>query len=82
MKLFYDRLVKMFTLLQDEVVIFLGPMTHSLLRLEHEFGLTNSQAREAVLRAMFNMGDSVCIDNVKRMASLIVKKDQETKENA
>jgi hypothetical protein len=75
MKLYYDRLSKMFSLLKDKEVIFLGPMTHSLLRLQHEFDLTNSQAREALLRAFSNMGDYVCIDNVKRMASLIKRKD-------
>jgi hypothetical protein len=74
MKLFYDTMAKMFSLVKDDEVIFLGPMTHSLLRLQHEFELTQSQAREALLRAMFNNGDSVCIDNVKRMASLLIRK--------
>lgn len=72
MYLYYDRLSKMFSLQAEDEVIFLGPITHAQLKLK-EYGCTTSQAREAVLRAMFNMGDAVDLDNVKRMATLINK---------
>jgi len=67
--LYYDRLSDMLTLESDERgVEFLGPMTHALLKLQ-EYGYTPSQAREAVLRARFNMGQAVEMDNVKRIAN-------------
>ena len=81
MYLFYDRLSKMFSLQTEEEVLFLGPITHAQLKLK-EYGCTASQAREAVLRAVFNMGDAVELDNVKRTAKLIVKNENRTqKEN-
>ena len=78
MYLYYDRISKMFSLQAEEEVLFLGPITHAQLRLK-EYGCTASQAREAVLRAVFNMGDAVDLDNVKRMAKLINKNETRTK---
>lgn len=71
MFLYYDRVSKMFTLDlgDDEGVIFLGPITNALVNLKRTYGLTDSQAREAVLQAVFNMGDSVDIATVKKIAS-------------
>jgi len=43
------------------------------LKLKHDYDLTISQAREAVLRAIFNNGDAVSLQNVTRMAKLITK---------
>lgn len=79
MYLYYDRISKMFSLQAEEEVLFLGPITHAQLKLK-EYGCTASQAREAVLRAVFNMGDAVDLDNVKRMAKLIEKNETSTKE--
>jgi len=78
MYLYYDRISKMFSLQAEEEVLFLGPITHAQLKLK-EYGCTASQAREAVLRAVFNMGDAVDLDNVKRMAKLINKNETRTK---
>jgi len=70
MFLYYDRVSKMFTLDRgDEGVVFLGPITNTMVNLKRQYGLTDSQAREAVLQAVFNMGDSVNIDTVKKIAS-------------
>lgn len=68
MYLYYDRVAKMFTFETDEGSEFLGPMTQTLSVLRTKYKLTDSQAREATLRAVFNMGDAVDIDNVKRMS--------------
>lgn len=71
MQLYYDRVSKMFTLHtedEDEPVVFLGPITNALVNLKHSYDLTDSQAREAVLQAVFNMGDSVDLDNIKKIA--------------
>ena len=70
MYLLYDRISKMFTLEDHESgeVEFLGPITHSQSKLRVEHGLTPSQAREAVLQAVFNMGAPVDLDFVKRFA--------------
>lgn len=76
MYLYYDRISKMFSLQAEDEVIFLGPIVHAQLKLK-EYGCTASQAREATLRAVFNMGDAVDLDNVKRMAKLIVKNGTE-----
>lgn len=81
MFLYYDRISKMFSLQAEDEVIFLGPITHAQLKLK-EYGCTASQAREAVLRAVFNMGDGVDLDNVKRMAALIVKNETRTEKKA
>jgi pyruvate carboxylase len=70
MYLYYDRVSKMFTLdLGEEGVEFLGPMTNALVTLKNKFFLTDSQAREAALQAVFNMGDSVDISTIKKIAS-------------
>ena len=71
MFLYYDRVSKMFTLnLGDEDgVTFLGPITNALVTLKSKYKLSDSQAREAVLQAFFNMGDSVDISTIKKIAS-------------
>lgn len=69
MNLYYDRVSKMLTLdAGEDGVIFLGPITQSLVSLR-SYGLTDSQAREAVLQAVFNMGDAVNLDIIKKIAS-------------
>jgi len=69
MYLYYDRVSKMFTLdAGDDGVIFLGPMTQSMVMLRH-YNLTESQAREAVLQAVFNMGAAVDLAVICRIAS-------------
>ena len=73
MQLYYDRLSKMYSLDTGEDVEFLGPITHAMIRLKDLASITMSQAREAVLRAFFNMGEAVCLENVKKMACLIKK---------
>jgi len=67
MFLYYDRVSKMFTLDKGDDVTFLGPITNALVNLKSE-GLSDSQAREAVLQAVFNMGDAVNIDDIKKIA--------------
>jgi hypothetical protein len=68
MHLYYDRVSKMFTLdAGDEGVMFLGPITNALVML-HSYGLTESQAREAVLQAVFNMGAAVDLATIRRIA--------------
>lgn len=67
MFLYYDRVSKMFTLDKGEDVVFLGPITNALVNLKSE-GFSDSQAREAVLQAVFNMGDSVNMDDIKKIA--------------
>lgn len=76
MKLYYNSTgwPKTFTLVKDEEVIDLGQMTPAMLKLQHEYDLTESQAREAVLRAINCRGAPVCLDNVKRMAALLIRK--------
>jgi len=71
MNLYYDRISKMFTLEVDDGADFLGPMTHALVKLRKDYDLTPSQAREALLRAVFNNGDAVPVEDVKKMAALI-----------
>jgi len=73
MQLYYDNISKMFTLDTPDDVIFLGPIDYTMLKLKHDYDLTISQAREAVLRAIFNNGDAVSLQNVTRMAKLITK---------
>ena len=73
MQLYYDRVSKMYTLDTGEDVEFLGPITQAMLKLKSIADCTMSQAREAVLRAFFNGGDAVSLENVKKMASLIKK---------
>jgi hypothetical protein len=68
MYLYYDRVSKMFTLDTGDDVVFLGPMTHTLVNLR-SYGLTDSQAREAALQAVFNMGAAVDLAIVRRIAS-------------
>jgi len=68
MYLYYDRVSKMFTLdAGDDNIVFLGPMTHALVLLR-SYGLTESQAREAALQAMFNMGAAVDLAIIQRIA--------------
>jgi hypothetical protein len=69
MNLYYDRVSAMFSLDTGEDVIFLGPTTHAMLALKRKLNLTDSQARQAVIQAVFNMGDAVNLDIVKKMAS-------------
>lgn len=69
MFLYYDRMANMVTLdLGDEGVVFLGPITNALINLK-SYGFTDSQAREAVLQAVFNMGDSVDLGIIRKIAN-------------
>jgi hypothetical protein len=54
--------------LGDEGIAFLGPITNALVNLK-KYGLTDSQAREAVLQAVFNMGDSVDLSTIRKIAN-------------
>jgi hypothetical protein len=71
MFLYYDRVAKVFTLDlgPDEDPVFLGPITNALVFLRRKYKLTDSQAREATLQAIFNMGDAVDIETIKKIAS-------------
>lgn len=73
MHLYYDRVSKMFTLHDEEdeenPVVFLGPITNALVNLKHNYDFSDSQAREAVLQAVFNMGDSVDLETIKKIAT-------------
>ena len=69
MFLYYDRVSDMLTLETEEEVVFLGPLTHALVRLRKEYDLTDSQAREAVLQSVFNQGAAVDLDIIKRIAT-------------
>jgi hypothetical protein len=69
MFLYYDRLSQMFTLdMGDDGYVFLGPIYQAMVDLKHR-GFTDSQAREAVLQAIFNMGDAVHLNNIKKIAN-------------
>lgn len=69
MDLYYDRVSKQFTLdAGDDGVTFLGPITNAVVLLRSSYGLTESQAREAVLQAVFNMGAAVDLRIVKKIA--------------
>lgn len=69
MNLYYDRVSKMYSLdCEDGSVEFLGPATHAMVVLKSKYDLTDSQAREAVLQAVFNMGDAVNISTIKKIA--------------
>jgi hypothetical protein len=69
MYLYYDRLSNMVTLdLGDEGVVFLGPLTNALVNLRN-YGFTDSQAREAILQAVFNMGDAVDLMTIRKIAN-------------
>ena len=48
--------------------ILLGSFTQTMLTLETEYGLSQDQAREAVLQAMMNGGDAVSLDNIQKSA--------------
>lgn len=67
---------KKLVLKKDDQVIDLGQPTEAMLKLRCEYNLSESQAREAVLRAINCRGAPVCLDNVKRM-SYFIRKDQE-----
>ena len=69
MYLYYDTISKVYSLKTDEGVKFLGPFVHTMLVLREEHGLTESQAREAATQAMFNRGQAVHIEDIKRIAS-------------
>ena len=72
MNLYYDRISKMFTLETEDEVIFLGPLTHTLVLLRKKYELSADEAREGTLRAIFNAGFPVDIDNVKRIATKFI----------
>lgn len=68
MYLYYDRVSKMFTLdAGDDNIVFLGPITNALVLLR-SYGLTESQAREAALQAVFNMGTAVDLAIIRRIS--------------
>lgn len=64
MELFFDRLSETYTLDNGKEVIFLGPMTYTMQKLIKEYGLTDMDAREAVLEAFFNPGYAINLDNI------------------
>ena len=66
MFLYYDTYSNSLTLEVDDDVLFLGPITHAIVKLQ-SYGFESSVAREAVLRAVFLHGDQVDMDNVVRM---------------
>jgi hypothetical protein len=69
MHLYYDRVSKQFTLdAGDDGVVFLGPITNALVMLRSSYGLSDSQAREATLQAVFNMGAAVDLRTIKKIA--------------
>jgi len=69
MNLYYDRVSKMYSLdVGDGSVEFLGPITNAMLLLKAKYNLTDSQAREAVLQAVFNMGDAVNLTTIQKIA--------------
>lgn len=71
--LFFDTMTKSFSLedktSSEEKVIFLGPFSHTLLKLQNDFGLSAGQARDAVLTAYDWRGAPVCIDKLKKIGS-------------
>lgn len=69
MLLYYDRMANIVTLRTEDKTVFLGPLTHAIVSLQFDYGLTTSQAREAILCAVFNQGAEVDLDFVKRIAS-------------
>lgn len=68
MELIYDGISKTFTLSTDDEVIFLGPITYAQKELQHR-GFTPSQAREAVLSAVFGNGLEVDLERIKKVAT-------------
>jgi len=69
MQLYYDRFSRMYSLdLGDGSVEFLGPLGHAMVVLRSKYNLTDSQAREATLQALFNLGDAVNIETIKKIA--------------
>ena len=69
MNLYYDRVSGMFSLDTGDDVVFLGPTTHALLSLKRKLNLSDAQAQQAIIQAVFNMGDAVDIEIVKKMAA-------------
>ncbi len=68
MYVYYDRVSKMYILdAGDDGIEFLGPGTMALVKLQ-SYGLTNSQATEAVLQAFMNLGAPVNLADIRRMA--------------
>ena len=70
MYLHYDRISKMFTLDKgEEGALFLGPWDSTMITLKRIYKLTDSQVREAMLQAVFNMGSPVDLAIIKKIAS-------------
>jgi hypothetical protein len=71
MQLYYDNISGTFTLqCEDGHREFLGPWDYAAGKLM-ECGLTEIEAREAMLNAFFNRGLAVSLENIKKMARLI-----------
>lgn len=68
MKLYYDPISKMYSATTCEgVVEFLGTATHTMLKLQDaEHGLSEEQAREALVNATLKNGQAVDIEVVKK----------------
>ena len=67
--LYYDCATEVFSLKTPDGVVFLGPMAHTMLMLQSDYGCTESQARSAAIQAIMNRGEAVSIDDVKRIAT-------------
>ena len=73
MFLHFDNISGTFTLrLADGKPEFLGPWDYAAGKLR-EHGLTEIQAREAMLQAFFGRGLAVSLENTRKMAKLIVR---------
>jgi len=68
MELVYDGIAKTFTLITEEAIEFLGPLTYAFHELQHR-GFTASQSREAVLAAIFGNGLEVDLERIKKVAA-------------
>lgn len=68
MKLVYDCIAKAFTLVTEDDVEFLGPITYAVQELQQR-GFTPSQAREGVLQAVFGNGLEVDLERIKKVAA-------------
>jgi len=71
--LYYDSTYKIFTLVdtraeEGERMTTLGPIGETALSLQHEYGLTHTQADEAVGRAFHNLNSPINLDWVRRTA--------------
>lgn len=73
MFLYFDNITGNFTLkLPGGKPEFLGAWDYASMRLQ-EHGLTEIQAREAMLQAFFGRGLAVSLENTKKMARLIFR---------